>query len=196
MATKAGIVKKTSLDKFASIRRNGLIAMGLKAEDKLVSARVVADEDEVILLSQNGQAIRFKVKDLRTASRSSGGVRGIRLTDDQVIAMDVIYPDAYVLAVSQNGFGKLTPVKNYPVHKRGGKGVRTYRVSQKTGKVAMSKLVSPQGSLAILSSKGNIEYIPMEQVSIQGRNSQGVRLMRLDEGDSVVSLTTLGLPAR
>jgi DNA gyrase subunit A len=196
MATKAGVIKKTHFSEFARVKRNGLIAMGLKHEDKLVSARVVADEDEVILMSQNGQAIRFRVKELRTASRTSGGVRGARLIDDYLIGMDVIFPDAYVLAVTQNGFGKLTPMKNYPVHKRGGKGVRAYRVSPKTGKVAVSKLVSPQGTLAMLSAKGNIVYIPMEQVSIQGRNSHGVHLMRLAEGDSVVSATTLELPAR
>ena len=190
MATRSGVVKKTSLDKFASIKRNGLIAMGLKKEDKLVSARAVADEDEAVLISQNGQAIRFKVQGLRTASRTSGGVRGIRLTDDCVIGMDVVFPEAYVLAVTQNGFGKLTPMKNYPVHRWGGKGIRTYRVNQKTGKVVVSKLVSPQGSLVMLSAKGNVECIPMEQVSIQGRGTQGVRLMALAEGDSVVSVAT------
>ncbi len=194
MATKNGVIKKTPFSGFTRIKRNGLIAMGLRNEDKLVSARIVTDEDEVILMSQNGQAVRFRVKDLRTASRSSGGVRGIRLTSDQVIGMDVIFPDAYVLAVTENGFGKLTPIKNYPVHKRGGKGVRTYRVSSKTGKVTMSKLVSSQGSLVMLSAKGNVVCIPMEQVSIQGRNSQGVHLMGLSEGDSVVSLTTLDIP--
>jgi len=196
MATRNGVIKKTRFFEFTRIKRNGLIAMGLRNKDKLVSARVVADEDEVILMSQNGQAIRFKVKDLRTASRTSGGVRGIRLINDCIIGMDVIFPDAYVLAVTQNGFGKLTPIRNYPVHKRGGKGVRTYRISLKTGEVAVSKLVSPQGTLAILSAKGNIVRIPLEQVSIQGRNSRGVHLMKLSEGDSVVSLTTLGLPPR
>ncbi len=196
MATEAGVIKKTSLGEFASIRRNGLIAMGLKPQDKLVSAKVVADEDEVILVSQEGQAIRFKVKNLRTASRTSGGVRGIRLTHDCVIGMDVVFPDAYMLAVTQNGFGKLTPVKNYPVHSRGGKGVRAYRVSEKTGKVAVSKLVSLQGYLAMLSINGNVECIPMEQISVQGRNSRGVHLMTLAEGDSVVSLASSDLLAR
>jgi DNA gyrase subunit A len=196
MATKNGVIKKTPLSGFTRIKRNGLIAMGLRNEDKLVSARIVTDEDEAILMSQNGQAVRFRVKNLRTASRASGGVRGIRLTDDYVIGMDVIFPDAHMLAVTQNGFGKLTPIKNYPVHKRGGKGIRAFRISSKTGKVAVSKLVSPQGSLAMLSAKGNITRIPMEQVSIQGRNSRGVHLMGLSEGDSVVSLTTLDLPTR
>jgi DNA gyrase subunit A len=194
MATRDGVIKKTALSEFASIRRNGLIAMGLRNEDKLISAGVVADEDEVILASQNGQAIRFKVKSLRIASRTSGGVRGIRLIDDHVIGMGIVFPDAYVLTVTQNGFGKLTSVRNYPVHNRGGKGVRAYRVSPKTGNLAVAKLVSPQGSLVILSAGGNVVNIPMEEVSIQGRNGRGAKLMTLDEGDSVVSATA-GFPA-
>jgi DNA gyrase subunit A len=189
MATKGGVIKKTTLGEFASIRRNGIIAMGLRNEDKLISSGVVADEDEVILVSRNGQAIRFKVKGLRTASRTSGGVRGIRLVDDHVVGMGIVLPDAYVLTVTEKGFGKLTPVKNYPVHNRGSKGVRTYRVSPKTGNLAVSKLVSPQGSLVMLSARGNVVNIPMEQVPIQGRHGRGARLMGLAEGDSVVSAT-------
>ncbi len=189
MATKGGVIKKTTLSKFASIRRNGIIAMGLRNEDKLISSGVVADEDEVILVSRNGQAMRFKVKSLRTASRTSGGVRGIRLVDDYVVGMDIVLPDAYVLTVTEKGFGKLTPIKNYPVHNRGGKGVRAYRVGPKTGNLAVSKLVFSQGSLVMLSARGNVVNIPMEQVSIQGRGGRGARLMGLAEGDSVVSAT-------
>jgi DNA gyrase subunit A len=194
MSTRGGVVKKTALSEFASIRRNGLIAMGLRNEDELISAGVVAGEDEVILMSRNGQAIRFKVENLRTASRTSGGVRGIRLVEDCVVGMGIVFPDAYVLTVTENGFGKLTPIKNYPVHNRGGKGVRAYKVSLKTGNLAVSKLVSPQGSLVMLSSRGNVVNIPMDQVSIQGRGGRGAKLMGLAESDSVVS-ATLGFPA-
>jgi len=189
MATKGGVIKKTPLSKFASIRRNGIIAMGLRNADKLVSSGVVADEDEVILVSRNGQAMRFKVKSLRTASRTSGGVRGIRLVDDYVVGMGIVLPDAYVLTVTEKGFGKLTPIKNYPVHNRGGKGVRAYRVNPKTGNLAISKLIPRQGSLVMLSAKGNVVNIPIEQVSIQSRNGRGARLMGLAEDDSVVSAT-------
>ena len=189
MATRGGVIKKTTLSKFASIRRNGIIAMGLRNEDKLISSGVVADEDEVMLVSRNGQAIRFKVENLRTASRTSGGVRGIRLVDDYVVGMGIVLPDAYMLTVSEKGFGKLTPVKNYPVHNRGGKGVRAYRVGPKTGNLVASRLVFPQGSLVMLSSRGNVVNIPMGQVSIQGRGGRGARLMGLGEDDSVVSVT-------
>ena len=189
MATRGGVIKKTTLDKFASIRRNGIIAMGLRNQDKLTSAGVVADEDEVILVSQNGKAIRFQVRSLRTASRTSGGVRGIRLVDDHVVGMGIVLPEAYVLTVTEKGFGKLTPIKNYPVHNRGSKGVRTYRVNPQTGNLALSKLVSPQGSLVMLSTKGNVVNIPMEQIPIQSRNGRGARLMSLGEDDTVASAT-------
>jgi DNA gyrase subunit A len=189
MATRGGVIKKTTLSAFASIRRTGIIAMGLRNKDELISAGVVAAEDEVILVSRNGQAIRFKVENLRTASRTSGGVRGIRLVDDYVVGMCIVSPDAYVLTVSEKGFGKLTPIKNYPVHHRGGKGVRAYRVSPKTGSLVASRLVSPQGSLVMLSTRGNVVNIPMGQVSIQGRGGRGARLMGLAEDDTVVSLT-------
>ena len=189
MATRAGAIKKTRLSEFASIRRNGLIAMGLRNEDKLVSVGMVADEDEVILVSQNGQAIRFQVKNLRTASRTSGGVRGIRLLDDYVVGMGIVVPDAYVLTVTEKGFGKLTPTRNYPVHNRGGKGVRAYRVNPTTGNLAVSKLVSRQGSLVMLSANGHVVNIPVEQISIQGRGGRGAKLMGLAEDDSVVSAT-------
>jgi len=189
MATKGGVIKKTALGEFASIRRSGIIAIRLRNEDKLTSAGVVADEDEAILVSRNGKAIRFQVKGLRIASRTSGGVRGIRLVDDYVVGMGIVLPDAYVLTVTEKGFGKLTPIKNYPVHNRGSKGVRTYRVNPKTGNLAVSKLVSPQGSLVMLSSRGNVVNIPMEQVPVQSRNGRGARLMSLAEDDSVASAT-------
>ncbi len=189
MATRGGVIKKTTLSAFASIRRSGIIAMALKDKDALISVGVVGGEDEVILVTRNGQAIRFKASNLRTASRASGGVRGIRLVDDHVVGMGIVFPDAYVLTVTEKGFGKLTPIKNYPVHNRGGKGVRAYRVSPKTGNLVASKLVSPQGSLVMLSSKGNVVNIPMAQVSVQGRGGRGARLMGLGEDDKVVSVT-------
>ena len=189
MATRGGTIKKTTLSAFASIRKTGIIAMGLRNKDKLISAGVVGADDEVILVSRNGQAMRFRADNLRTASRTSGGVRGIRLVDDHVVGMGIVFPDAYVLTVTEKGFGKLTPIRNYPVHNRGGKGIRAYRVSPLTGHLVAGRLVSNQGSLVMLSLKGNVVNIPMEQVSIQGRGGRGARVMGLDEDDSVVSLT-------
>ncbi len=193
MATKGGEIKKTSLAEFASIRRSGLIAMGLKNNDELVAARIVTDLDEVIVVSQNGRAIKFKVKNLRTASRSSGGVRGIRLTDDCLVGMDTVFPDAYLLTVAERGFGKLTSVGRYPIQQRGGKGIQAHRVSAKTGKIVAARIVSKgEGYLVTLSSVGNVECIPLEQVSVQSRKGRGVHIMALAEGDGVVSITTIG----
>ena len=191
MATKSGEIKKTYLKNFASIRRSGLIAVRLKNNDELVSARRVTDSDEVILASQNGRAVKFKVSNLRTASRSSGGVRGIRLIDDCLVSMNTVLPDTYLLTVTEKGFGKLTSAGSYPVQQRGGKGVHAHRVSDKTGKVVAARIVSKgEGYLVVLSSAGNVECIPIEQVSVQTRKGRGVHIMALAEGDTVVSITT------
>ncbi len=189
MATEAGLVKKTPLDKFASIRRSGLVAMGLRPGDRLVVSRIVSDLEEVVMVSQAGQAVRFGVKDMRSASRTSGGVRGIRLgREDKVAGVDVVFDEAYALLVTDNGYGKLTPIKNYPLHRRGGKGVRAYRVNDKTGGLISFKLVMPAGSLVLLSGKGKVNCIRLEQIAKQSRNSSGVRVMSMDEGDRVVSI--------
>lgn len=191
MATKSGEIKKTYLKNFASIRRSGLIAVRLKNNDELVSARRVTDSDEVILASQNGRAIKFKVSNLRTASRSSGGVRGIRLIDDYLVSMNTVLPATYLLTVTEKGFGKLTSAGSYPVQQRGGKGVHAHRVSDKTGKVVAARIVSKgEGYLVVLSSAGNVECIPIEQISVQTRKGRGVHIMALAEGDIVVSITT------
>jgi DNA gyrase subunit A len=192
MASRRGVVKKTPLESFASIRRTGVIAINLRDEDHLVSAQVVSDQDELVLVSQNGNANRFKVEDLRIASRSSGGVRGLRVADDEVVGMDLVHIDVYLLTVSQKGYGKLTRVDSIPVHKRGGKGLRVHRIGFETGKLAIARLVPPQGSLVLLSSSGNVVVIPMEQISVQSRNARGVHLMGLDSGETVVSVTATG----
>jgi DNA gyrase subunit A len=191
MATKKGQIKKTRLNGFSSIRRNGLIAFRLGNHDELAAASVVADSDEVILVSQNAQAVRFRVRDLRTASRASGGVRGIRLSNDRIISMSTVFPDAYLLTVTQNGFGKSTPIRSYSIHKRGGRGMQAHKLNDRTGKIAAYKLVSPNGHLLMVSTFGNIVCIPMEQVPIHRRNSQGARLMSLAEGDSILSIAAV-----
>ena len=191
MSTRRGQIKKTRLDEFSSIRKSGLIAFRLTDQDELVAASVVADSDEVILVSQSGQAVRFKVGNLRIASRASGGVRAIRLGNDQIISMSTVFPDAHLLTVTQNGFGKSTPIRNYAIHKRGGKGIQAHKLNEKTGKIAACKLISPNGHLLMVSTGGNIVCIPMEQVPIHRRNSRGARLMSLAEGDSILSIAIL-----
>lgn len=199
MQTKAGEIKKTSLDKFSSIKKNGLISMRFRRGDELTSAMIATDPDHVILVSQRGQAIRFRVKDLRAASRTSGGVRGIRLTDDDcVVGMNVITREMEesqnicMLTVTEKGFGKLTSIKSYSVQQRGGKGIKAHRASAKIGRIVAAKLVDKNyGYLLMLSSAGTVVRIPIEQISVQSRNGRGVHLMALAEDESVVAISTV-----
>jgi DNA gyrase subunit A len=196
MATYRGEIKKTAADKFASVRSSGLIAMDLEVGDELVAVGLATDQSDVILVTQKGQSIRFAVSTLRASSRTSGGVCGIRLApDDRVVSMDVAYPDAFLLVVTTEGFGKLTPVGEYPRQHRAGSGVRTFKVMEKTGEVAAAKLVSQSQQLMIISADGIVTRTPVKEkdpkkgITIQGRSTQGVRLMRLGDGDKVVAIT-------
>jgi len=193
--TRRGVIKRTPLDKFASVRSNGLIAMNVKKGDELLSARLANDDDDVILVTRKGQSIRFAVSGLRATSRTSGGVRGIHLMpNDQVISMEVAAPESFLLVVTVNGFGKLTPVKRYPRQHRAGSGVRTFQTTGKTGEIAAAKLTSLSQQVMIISSDGIVintpvkEKDPRQGITIQGRSTQGVRLMRLGDGDEVVAV--------
>ena len=190
MATSKGIVKKTSFDKFASVRSSGLIAMKLRTDEELVAADVVTQKGEIILVTQNGQGIRFAVKNLRPASRTSGGVRGIRLAPrDRLVAMGALFRDAALLTVTEKGFGKRSWAKNFPLQSRGGKGVYAHRVTDKTGKVIASKLIPPKQHVIIVSANGIIIRISVdEEVSLTGRDTQGVHLKTLEAHDRVVSI--------
>ena len=193
MATSRGIVKKTSLDKFASVRSNGLIAMKLQGEEELVGASVVAETDKLILITQSGQAIKFGVRDLRTASRTSGGVRGIRLSSgDRMVGMSTVFPNAHLLTVTENGYGKRSRVSTYPLQARGGKGVVGHKINEKTGRVITANLV-PQGQhIIIISARGIVIRISVdEEVSLLGRATQGVHLNKLGQDDRVVSVACI-----
>jgi len=195
MATCRGEIKKTPSDNFASVRSSGLIAMDLEEGDELVAARLATDKDDVILVTEKGQSIRFAVSSLRASSRTSGGVCGIRLaTIDRVVSMDVVYPDAFLLVVTTGGFGKLTPINDYPRQHRAGSGVRTFKLTEKTGDVADARLVSLSQQVMIISADGIVirtpvkEKDPRHRITIQGRSTQGVGLMKLDPGDKVVAV--------
>ncbi|MFO8144099.1 MAG: DNA gyrase subunit A [Dehalococcoidales bacterium] len=196
MATRCGEVKKTAVERFAQVRSSGLIAMDLEEGDELVSARLAGAGDDIILVTRDGQSIRFPVTELRSSSRTSGGVRGMRLLGgDWVVSMDVVYPEAYLLVVTRRGFGKLTPITDYPRQHRAGSGVRTFKTVEKTGKIVAAKLVSRSQQLMIISSKGIITRTAVRNedperggISIQGRNTQGVTLMRMKGDDTVVAI--------
>jgi DNA gyrase subunit A len=196
LVTNRGEIKKEALSNFASVRSSGLIAMDVEEGDEIVTTRLATEKDDVILITQKGQSIRFPVSSLRVSLRTSGGVAGIRLVPgDHVVSMDVAAPDSFLLIVSTNGFGKLTPINRYPKQHRAGVGVRTFKITNKTGDVAAARLVTLTQQVMIISAEGNIIYTPVKErdpskgIAIQGRSTQGVRLMRLDEGDSVVAIT-------
>jgi DNA gyrase subunit A len=196
MATRKGEVKKTSVDKFASVRSSGLIAMDLEPEDELVSVALAADDDDVILVTQQGQSIRFSVDSLRPSSRTSGGVRAMRLLDgDQIVSMDKVEAGNYLIVVTTGGYGKLTPLEQYPKQHRAGSGVRTFKIVDKTGEVATAKVVSLTEQVMMISAEGKVTQIPLTEkgdrqgINIFGRNTQGVRVMSLDDKDRVVALT-------
>jgi len=199
LATYGGEIKKTTADNFASVRSSGLIAMDLAEGDELVAVSLATDQDDVILVTEEGQSIRFAVSELRASSRTSGGVRGIRLApDDRVISMDTAYPDTFLLIVTTEGFGKLSPVSDYPRQHRAGGGVRTFKITEKTGEVAAAKLVSQSQQIMIMSADGIVTRTPVKEkdpkkgITLQGRSTQGVRLMRLDHNDKVVAIACFG----
>ena len=195
MATKRGEVKKTSLDEFAVVRSLGLIAMDLEPGDELIGARLCSANDTVLLVTERGQAIRFEVQELRAASRTSGGVRGIRVEGhDQVVAICSVPENANpeLLVVTFNGYGKRTPVSEYPVHGRGGGGVITARLTDKTGSLAVARILTEDDlELMIISAEGTVIRTDWRTVAQTSRPTQGVRLMKLDAGDRVVAAATI-----
>jgi DNA gyrase subunit A len=195
MATRNGEIKKTAVDKFAAVRTSGLIAIDLEEGDELVATCLATDQDNIILATQKGQSIKFPVSKVRASSRTSGGVRGIRLApDDQVVSIDTAYPDSFFLIVTNDGFGKLTPISNYPQQHRAGSGVVTFRLTEKTSGVVAAKVVSQSQQLMIISADGIVTRTPVKEkdprqgITVQGRSTQGVKLMRLTKGDKVVAI--------
>ncbi len=195
LATAMGEIKKTTVESFCQVRSSGLIAMDLLPGDSLVAADQTKDGNDVILVTRKGQSVRFPVAELRTSLRASGGVRGIELGEgDQVVSMDIVHPDSFVLVVSSGGFGKITPVDEYPVQHRAGSGVRTFRTTDKTGLLAAARVVTRTQQIMIISANGIITCTPVTEedprlgITIQGRSTQGVKLMKLEEGDQVVAI--------
>jgi len=197
LATRRGEVKKTALDQFTAVRSSGLIAMDVEKGDELVAVRLATDTDNVIMITEKGLSIQFAVSSLRASLRTSGGVSGIRLApDDRVVAMDVADPEAFLLVVTTQGFGKLAPISHYPQQHRAGSGVRTFKLTDKTGEVVAARVVSLTQQVMIISADGIIIHTPVKErdpkkgITVQGRSTQGVKLMRLGSGDRVVAVTS------
>lgn len=187
--TKKGIIKKTELAAYANIRRGGLFAVNLREDDELIAVRLTDGNQEIIMGTRNGMSVRFKESDVRTMGRSATGVKGISLDDDDdVIDMDVIKPNAEVLIVTANGYGKRTPVEEYRIQSRGGKGIKTHNVTERSGHVVGLKVVEPEEDLMIITTSGIIIRTEMKGISVMGRYTQGVKLIRLSENEQVGSV--------
>ncbi len=192
LATRMGEVKKTSLDEFAVVRRMGLIAMDLEEGDELIGAKLARAKDHVLLVTAHGQCVCFDVQDLRSASRMSGGVRGIRLDPgDRAIALEIALPDSKLLVISERGYGKCTAIDEYPVHGRGGSGVLTARLTDRTGLLANARvLTEADRDLVLISSNGVVIRQPIKSVAVLSRATQGVRLMNLNGNDTLRAVAT------
>ncbi|MBU0613473.1 DNA gyrase subunit A [Patescibacteria group bacterium] len=199
MVTRKGIIKKVDIKDFEKVRRSGLIAIKLRKEDFLEWVKPSSGEDNIILVTSEGQAIRFKEKDIRSMGRNASGVRGIRLKgNDEIVGMDLIIgiknqTNEQALVVMENGFGKRTSVSSYKVQNRGGSGIKTAKITPKTGKVVTSFIVNAkleEEDLIIISMKGQVIRLPIKSVSVLSRATQGVKLMRFKEKDDKVASVT------
>ncbi len=191
MCTVRGVVKKTPFEQYQNVRSSGLIAINLDDGDELKWIRMTTGDNEVVISTLQGQAIRFNEKDVRPMGRVSRGVRGIRLrTGDQVIGMDIVQENSSIFVISQFGYGKRTKVAQFTPHARGGVGIRSAIVNSKTGKLIGVKTLSEDESqeVIIVSSQGQTIRLGLKDIPLLGRATQGVRIMRLNDGDEVVSL--------
>lgn len=199
MATKKGLIKKVAREEFAKVRRSGMIAIGIKDGDELKWVETTAGDDQIMLSTENGQAIRFNEKDVRPMGRTAAGVGGMRIKkDDNIISMDVIRKDLdvknqEVLVITEFGLGKKTPMADYKIQKRSGSGIKTVKISPKTGKIVAMYILDnkEEHDLVIISRQGQTIRTSLNAISTLGRATQGVRVMKLDTGDSVASATII-----
>ncbi len=196
MVTKNGVAKKSDASAFKDVRRSGLIAIKLKPDDALIAARFVGSGDEVSLVTRKGQSIRFKEEDVREMGRTAAGVAAMKIAKgDRIVSADVLSKgvrDREVLVVTENGYGKATPAKEYKVQKRAGSGIKTVKVTSKTGEVVAGIIISEEerkeGELVIMSKKGQVIKLPLKQVPTLGRDTQGVKVMKMRPGDQIASV--------
>lgn len=194
LATRTGTVKKTLLEEYNSSKSNGLIAITLQEGDELIGAKLVKEDDEVIMGTSEGMAIRFPSSDVRLMGRTAQGVKGISLDHkDTVMDMDVVRNDSDLLIVTENGFGKRTALKEYRTQKRGGKGIQAIRPVRRNGRIAGIKVVRAQDDIMIITTEGIIIRMEVKDISKMGRSTQGVTLIRLEDGDNVVALARVAL---
>jgi DNA gyrase subunit A len=192
LSTRNGLIKKTALRLFANPRRAGIIAINLTDGDELIAVGCTTGQNDVILATQGGKSIRFSEAEVRPMGRGAAGVRGISLTgEDKVVGMEILSPDATIFTVTKNGYGKRTPLDDYRVQKRGGQGIIAIRTSERNGQVVGIQQVVETDELMLITSGGKVLRCPVSTISTMGRATQGVRVMNLDSGESVVSVERL-----
>ncbi|RDW15258.1 DNA gyrase subunit A [Oceanobacillus arenosus] len=190
--TKEGITKRTSLSMFANIRKGGIIAVGLREEDELISVKLTDGTKDIMIATQNGYLIRFEETQIRSMGRTAAGVKGISLRgDDVVVSMEIIEKDSKILHVTSNGFGKQTPELEYRRINRGGKGVFTCKLNEKTGHVVAVKAVTGDEDLMLITIAGVLIRIPVASISETGRSTMGVHLIRLQDGEEVATVAKI-----
>jgi DNA gyrase subunit A len=189
MATERGTVKKTVLSAYSNIRRGGINAISLAAGDRLIEAKLSEGKNDIVIGTRNGMAIRFNEKDVRNMGRTATGVRGVRLgKGDVVIGMIVIRNATTLMVVTEKGFGKRSEIEDYRLTKRGGKGVITVKTSDRNGKLIAMKEVNDADELVIITTGGMVIRQSVHELRVMGRNTQGVRLIRLNEGDDIADI--------
>jgi len=192
LATRKGIVKKTELNAFANVRAQGIIALGVEDDDVLIEAMLTSGSDEVLLATREGVAIHFKEDDVRPMGRAAYGVKGVALEpEDEIVALEVVSPGGSVLTVCANGYGKRTPLDEYRLQTRGGKGIINIKTAGRNGPVVGVKFLRTDGGVMLITEKGMIIRLNTADISEIGRNTQGVRLIHLEEGDHLVSVARL-----
>ena len=192
LATKNGIVKKTDREEFKNINKAGLIAIGLREDDELIGVKVTDGNKDVLLVTKEGMSIRFDENDIRPMGRSAMGVKGITLSnDDKVVSMSLCEEGTDVLVVSENGFGKRTDINEYRTQIRAGKGIKTYNIAEKTGKLVGAEMVNEDDEMMIINSDGVLIRLRVNEISLFGRVTSGVKLMKTDDEVNVVSISKM-----
>ncbi|MDQ0151094.1 DNA gyrase subunit A [Eubacterium multiforme] len=192
MGTKNGIVKKTNLSEFKNLRKNGLIAINLREGDELLKVKMTRGDANIVMVTQDGLAIKFNEENVRPMGRTASGVKAISLNDgDMAVCMDIAVDEEDLLVVSENGFGKRTPISEYKVQHRGGKGLMTYKISDKTGKLVGATVCKSEDELMLINTSGVAIRINIEDVSVTGRATMGVKLMRTLDEEQVVAITKI-----
>ncbi len=194
LATKKGIVKKTKREEFKNINKSGLIAIGLRADDELIDVKLTDGNKEVLLVTKDGMSIRFDENDIRHMGRTAMGVKGITLSDDdEVVSMNLSDEGTDLLVVSENGLGKRTDITEYRSQIRAGKGIKTYNNSEKTGKIVGAEMVNEDDEIMIINSDGVLIRLRVSDISIFGRVTSGVKLMKTDDEVNVVSIAKINI---